>query len=318
MVVNTIVTAAKHVSLPLANILKLKAPIISGLGFSGAVVGGANLIGYGLTAVFETHKLTDLVGCGSFVINAVACAIKSGSWKQGFTSRPMVLNLCVGLWGSRLASYLFYRICQTGEDDRLAPFYRKEGEGRLDPNGAFYPVRLSTFWIIQGLWSWIVSFPVTMANFNPAPSPKLGVPGMMCLGAFLLGFTIEAVSDHQKWVFKSNPANAGQWIESGLWKYSRHPNYFGEMVVWWSILGMALPSLRGPKQLALGIFSPVFITSLLLFLSGVPLLEKKYDARYASNAAYQDYKAQTNLLIPWFPKSLKNDMDVQTSQKKDL
>jgi steroid 5-alpha reductase family enzyme len=122
------------------------------------------------------------------------------------------------------------------------------------------------------------------------------------IGALLwaVGFAVEAASDAQKSAFKNDPAKAGRWIESGLWKYSRHPNYFGEALLWWGLFLVALPSLAG--LLALAAIGPIAITLLLLFVSGVPLLEKSADAKYGGDPAYRDYKRRTSLFVPMPPR----------------
>mmetsp|Transcript_12921 Transcript_12921/g.16997 ORF Transcript_12921/g.16997 Transcript_12921/m.16997 type:complete len:312 (+) Transcript_12921:34-969(+) len=297
-----VMSVSSKVVQPLAEILKATPPTQSGMLFSGGVIGSLNLVGFALTAALETHKLTDLVGAGSFVVSAIACAIKSNSWEF---VRPTVLNACITLWGTRLAGYLFRRVLKVGGDDRLDSFFPEKGEKWFDPQKSFYPVKLSSFWIIQAMWGWLVSAPVTMANFAPqvGRGALLGWHGKLFLGTFMGGFLLESVADQQKWEFKNDPANKGKWIETGVWKYSRHPNYFGEMVVWWSLFGLSLPLLRGPRQVLLGLASPAFTTFLLMKVSGVPMLEEKYDKIYANDEDYSEYKKRTNLLVPWFPKS---------------
>mmetsp|Transcript_18779 Transcript_18779/g.25787 ORF Transcript_18779/g.25787 Transcript_18779/m.25787 type:complete len:324 (+) Transcript_18779:82-1053(+) len=308
------------------SILKLQPHAHGGLLFSGGVIGGLNLAGFAVTAALETHKLTDLVGAGSFVASAVLCARRAAG-PGGVGALPLRAALLAGAgaaWGTRLAGYLFRRVLYVGGDDRLDSFYPEEGEGWFNWEKSFYPVKLSGFWVIQAAWGWLVSAPVTLAIFNAA-SPnagaaqaaaarRLGWGGALSLAAFVGGLLLEWVADQQKWVFKKKEENKGKWIETGVWRYSRHPNYFGETAVWWGLLGLAAPLLRGPGQLALGLASPLFTTLLLTQVSGIPMLEKKYDARYANSAEYQAYKARTNVLIPWFPRPLvKNDVVPQPS-----
>jgi len=193
---------------PVSKILQLKPPAQSGLMLSGGVIGGLNLVGFILTAAFETHKLTDLVGVSSFVASALVCAFKAKSWGA---IRTKVLNICISLWGVRLAGYLFPRVLQVGGDDRLEKFYPEKGERWLDSSKSFYPVGLSMFWSIQALWGWIVSFPITMANFAPRAGPlPLQWHGKLFLGTFIGGLLVESVADYQKWVFKSNPKKQRQ------------------------------------------------------------------------------------------------------------
>ncbi len=112
-----------------------------------------------------------------------------------------------------------------------------------------------------------------------------------------VGLIIETIADVQKIQFKNNPANKGKWIESGIWRYSRHPNYFGEIVVWIGVYIVAATSLPF-VQAAIGLISPLFIIVLLLFVSGIPILEKSADKRWGNDPAYKKYKKRTSLLIP--------------------
>ena len=109
---------------------------------------------------------------------------------------------------------------------------------------------------------------------------------------------IETIADHQKFVFKNK--NPKKFIKSGLWKYSRYPNYFGEMLLWWGLFIMITPYLGGISLLT--IIGPIFITFILLFVSGIPMLEKSYNQKYGKDKEYQEYKRSTSKLIPWFPK----------------
>ncbi|CAN0432763.1 unnamed protein product [Ascophyllum nodosum] len=148
------------------------------------------------------------------------------------------------------------------------------------------------------MWAWVVSLPVTLSNFSPKRAIPMGLGGWACAGLFAAGLAVEAIADYQKFVFKNNPDNKGKFMDTGLWALSRHPNYLGEIGVWWSLLGVALPVLIGPGQVALGLSSPVFITSLILYVSGVPLLERQHDKKYGDDPRYQEYKKNTPLLVP--------------------
>jgi steroid 5-alpha reductase family enzyme len=162
----------------------------SGLAFSAVVVGGLNFVGYSVTALTGTHKITDLVGTGAFVASSILCSWKSHGSFRNMPLRPLAINLAVGVWGVRLASYLFYRILKTGEDDRLKGFFKAEDEAWFDRSKSFFPVNLAGFWIIQSLWAWVVSMPVTMATFSRVHSP-LGLGGGLAVASFAAGFAIE-------------------------------------------------------------------------------------------------------------------------------
>mmetsp|Transcript_57400 Transcript_57400/g.138661 ORF Transcript_57400/g.138661 Transcript_57400/m.138661 type:complete len:231 (-) Transcript_57400:1277-1969(-) len=202
--------------------------------------------------------------------------------------RPIVLTAAVGFWGTRLASFLLYRIIQSPQDKRFDDFFPKPGE---------LPVKLAGFWAVQATWGFVCLLPVTLACRRAAAVAPVGPAFYAAMSAFACGFLCEAIADHQKMNFKAaSDANKERWCDVGLWQYSRHPNYFGEMVVWWSLwaaAGRAVPRWS--------VASPLMVCGLLLFVSGVPLIEKKYDAKYAKNAEYQRYKSSTNLIVPWPP-----------------
>lgn len=177
------------------------------------------------------------------------------------------------------------RILQWGEDRRL---------DKMRDNLA----KLAVFWTLQAVWVWTVSLPVTVVNAsdrNPSITPQDIVGWIM----WLVGMAIEATADQQKLEFKNSPANRGKWCNIGIWKYSRHPNYFGEIFLWWGIFVAATPVLRGAEWLV--ILGPVFLTLLLLFVSGIPLLEASADKRYSSVGDYRIYKLTTSPLVPMPP-----------------
>jgi steroid 5-alpha reductase family enzyme len=235
---------------------------------------------FAFAASLKTDKVTDLSYSLSFVLLSVLLFL-------GHHSFSLSQALCcafVVAWGGRLGAYLLRRIIKIGKDARFD-----------DKRDDF--LKFLSFWILQALVVWVVMLPVTaFLSLSSAGRPKV----VSLIGALLwaAGFGIEAASDAQKYAFKNDPANKGRWIETGLWKYSRHPNYFGETLLWWGIFLFVLPYLSG--ALLLTVAGPVSITLLLLFVSGVPLLEKSADKRYGGVAAYRDYKRRTSvfLLLP--------------------
>ncbi|OAY46540.1 uncharacterized protein LOC110616756 isoform X2 [Manihot esculenta] len=172
--------------------------------------------------------------------------------------RQVVLSLLVVTWGLRLGFFLLMRILQWGEDRRLDKM-----RGNLG--------RLAIFWIFQAedIIGWIM---------------------------WSVGVSIEAAADQQKLKFKNSAENIGKWCTVGLWKCSRHPNYFGEILLWWGIFVASTPVLKGAEWLV--IFGPLFLTLLLFFVSGIPLLEKSADKKFGNMAAYREYKRTTSPLIP--------------------
>lgn len=196
-----------------------------------------------------------------------------------------LLLAVVSLWAVRLGSYLLSRILATKVDHRFD-----------DKRNSF--VKFGTFWLLQATAVWIILLPVTFA---------MGQNGLQINYLFLvvglvvslLGLVYETIADYQKNTFKKK--NPKRLVTSGLWAYSRHPNYFGEVLVWWGIFVMVLPYLRGFNYLV--VFGPVFITLLLLFVSGVNLLEASWKEKYGNEAYYQEYVRQTSLFIPWRKRS---------------
>jgi steroid 5-alpha reductase family enzyme len=153
--------------------------VVTNLRHVGAVIGGCNAIGFLISAVFETHKITDLVGVGSFVAAAMSLTFRNAALVGGLgrqkvlsltvdNARVFLVNAGVVLWGTRLSTYLFHRVLKLGEDTRLHAFYREKGESYLELKRSFYPVKLASFWTIQALWGYICMLPVTLLNSVPA------------------------------------------------------------------------------------------------------------------------------------------------------
>ncbi|EKX52297.1 hypothetical protein GUITHDRAFT_102200 [Guillardia theta CCMP2712] len=252
---------------------------------AGWLVGGMlNFVGFLLTWWTGTHKLTDICGCGAFTVMALQRLLHLSQRPRPPPSNTQLLLIaCVVLWSIRLGGFLFLRILRSPEDKRLASFFPKPGE---------IPIKLAGFWFIQALWSLITMLPIlTACRVNPAKRPTEG--SKLWFLPFLVGFLIEVFADHQKSTFKAMPENKNKFCDQGLWYYSRHPNYFGEIVVWWSLYMASLP--LAPKWT---IVSPLFITFLLLRVSGIPILEASYDKKYGEDVSYQQYKSSTSLLVP--------------------
>ena len=236
--------------------------------------------------MWQTDRFTDI--CYALTFVAVACY---GLSKNAATAPNLILFAMICLWAARLGSFLFVRIYATGVDSRFDAM-------RTD----FW--KLGAFWLLQGVAVWTIMLPSTLffANRVQRICPLAYIPAAL----WLVGLIIETVADQQKYQFITNIANSGKWIDSGLWHYSRHPNYFGEILIWVGIYGYTLFGLNTMQSLV-GLISPAFISLLLIFVSGVPPLEKKADQRWGNNPQYRAYKAKTNLLIPWPPKKRNNN-----------
>lgn len=256
--------------------------ILNDLLLSVLISSGFNLIFYIIAVTLQTDKVTDFTYSLTFIVIAAYQLLSH----TGLTIYNMIPALLTILWALRLGSYLFVRIMRIGHDKRFNEMRSK-------------PLRFAGFWLIQTVTVWVVSIPVVLF-YSLQPVVKALPVSVAGVIIWLAGMGIETVSDIQKYKFKNNPANNGQWIESGLWHYSRHPNFFGEALLWWGAFLYIAPQLSGWSRL--GVIGPLFITLLLRYVSGVPVLERSADTKYGDNQAYRAYKSRTNLLVPWFVK----------------
>lgn len=198
-----------------------------------------------------------------------------------------IISLLTLIWGLRLSGHIYQRLVRSEEDSRYAQ-WRKDWEKTF-----FLRSYLQVF-LLQGLFMFFISLSAITATFTKNFSAPLVILGVI---VWLKGFFFESVADNQLRQFVKNPDSKGHVLQSGLWKYSRHPNYFGEVTQWWGIFLIALSSNN-----YLSLVSPLTITFLILFVSGVPLLEKKYQGR----PEYESYKKRTSVFIPWFPKRVSS------------
>ena len=238
---------------------------------------GINAVFFAFAALLRTDKVTDLSYSLSFVVLTVVLFIRGGT----FSLPHVVTAVLICAWGIRLGAYLFARILKTGVDHRF--------DDMRD-----HPLRFARFWALQALTVWVVMLPA-IRLFSRAESGAVSWVSILGFGLWALGFAIEAASDAQKSAFKKDPANKKRFISSGLWKYSRHPNYLGESLLWWGLFIAAVPLFSGWDFLV--VIGPLYLTLLLLFVSGVPLLEKSADSRYGKDAAYREYKRRTSIFL---------------------
>ncbi len=232
----------------------------------------------------QTEKFFDLTGSLSYISVVLLALLLSPT----IDSRAWLLAGMVMIWAIRLGTFLFRRILAAGEDRRFREI-----------KASF--ARFLLTWTLQGLW---VTFSLAAALAAITAEYRVELGGFAVLGAlvWLLGIAIEGIADWQKSKFRENPENAGKFIRSGLWAWSRHPNYFGEIVLWIGVAIVTLPVLRGWQWLTM--ISPIFIFVLLTRISGVPMLEKRADEKWAGQADYEAYKANTPVLIPLPPKDI--------------
>ncbi len=206
--------------------------------------------------------------------------------QAGTNARELLLAALVLVWGTRLAWHIYRRNRGKTEDFRYAQW-------RTDWGKWFYLRSYLQVYLLQGFLLLLVIAPITVVA-SRAGQPALGWLDVVGLLVWLLGFYFEARGDRELKEFLAVPANKGKVMDQGLWAYTRHPNYFGEVTMWWGIWLISLTSPFG----VWGVVGPLTITGLILFVSGVPMLEKKYK----DNPAYQEYARKTSKFVPWWPK----------------
>lgn len=230
----------------------------------------------------KTEAYFDLTGSITYVSITVAALVLS----DGLDARAWVAAILVAVWAGRLGSFLFRRVRRDGRDGRF---------DTIKTN----PLRFFMTWTLQGLWV-LFTAACALAIITSADREELGWVGYVGIAIWVIGFTIEVVSDQQKSAFKRNRANDGGFITTGLWAWSRHPNYFGEITLWIGMAVLALPILSGWRWVML--ISPVFVIVLLTRISGIPLLEARGMKRWGEDPDYKAYVARTSVLVPLPPK----------------
>lgn len=200
--------------------------------------------------------------------------------------RGKIATAMVAVWAVRLGTFLFTRVKRTGHDDRF---------DKIKIN----PMRFFVVWTIQALWV-ILTAACALVIITGGVDREIGTIGYIGIGMWVIGFFIEVIADAQKTTFKKDPNNKGKFITEGLWSWSRHPNYFGEILLWCGMAVLALPVMSGWQYVAL--ISPVFVFMLLARISGIPQLAAKGKERWGDDPEYQKYLARTSVLIPMPPK----------------
>ena len=244
---------------------------------------GVNWVAFVPASIAGTELYYDLTGSITYVsVTTLALVLASD-----LDARAVIVGAMVLVWSLRLGSFLFRRIRRDGKDGRF-------DEIKTDR------VRFLMSWTLQGLWV-LLTAAAALAIITGTTREPLGVLGFVGIAVWLLGFGIEVVADRQKSAFKQDPSNEGDFIDVGLWAWSRHPNYFGEITLWTGVAIIAVPVLSGWQWAVL--ISPVFVTVLLTRVSGIPLLERRADDRWGGQPDYEQYKQQTPVLVPRPPSS---------------
>ncbi len=278
-----------YIAIPVVILIGLGVALAGGQG--GTKVFGIPLFAFGVGLAYliqwlafipayllKTELFFDLTGSLTYISVALISVLLA----PVVDDRSVLLLAMVLIWATRLGTYLFLRILKTGKDERF---------DELIPS---FPRFLNT-WTLQGLW---VTFTIAaaLAAITTTTRKELGWFALVGFVIWALGFGIEVLADAQKNSFRADPANKGKYIHSGLWAKSRHPNYFGEIVLWIGVAIIAAPVLQGWQWVTM--ISPVFVTLLLTQVSGVPMLEKRADEKWGSQEDYEEYKENTPVLIP--------------------
>ncbi|WP_188043133.1 DUF1295 domain-containing protein [Changpingibacter yushuensis] len=230
-----------------------------------------------------TEQYFDLAGSITYISISLIIVLTV----PDLSTRSIVLGLMVMLWALRLGSFLYLRIKKDGRDSRFDEIKK-------------VPLRFFNVWNIQGLW---VTFTASAAWIAMTSADQVDVDWLFFVGValWIIGVVIEVTADVQKRMWRSRPENKGRFITTGLWAWSQHPNYFGEITLWLGVALVALPNLSGWQYV--GLLSPVFVTILLTKVSGIPLLQKQGEKRWGDEPAYRDYIERTSLLVPLPPRT---------------
>jgi len=231
--------------------------------------------------IVKNNSIVDMGWGLGFVVIAAYTLIASGN----YNSRSIIITALVSVWGLRLFYHILKRNLGKPEDFRYVAMRKAWGKWVI-------PTAFLRVFMLQGILMLIIAYPIVMNNATIKGS--LGALEIIGLVIWIVGFIFEALGDKQLKDFISDKKNKGHIMKNGLWKYTRHPNYFGEATMWWGIFIISLTSDSG----IVGIVSPVVITLLLLYVSGVPMLEK----HYKDNKEFQTYAKYTSIFIPLVPK----------------
>ena len=227
----------------------------------------------------QTERYYDLVG--SLTHLSVVSATLGVAWMTGVATLASVLvAAAVGCWAVRLGTFLFRRVLRAGHDRRFVAIKTS-------------PQRFLVAWTLQGMWVFVTTLAAQVVIASGGPVSAFTAVGLVLFG---VGFAVEVVADRQKSVFRADPANQERFITTGLWAWSRHPNYFGEIVLWTGIWVSGLGVYAGGQWLTA--LSPLFVTFLLTRVSGIPMLQASAEERWGDDPAYRAYVERTPLLLP--------------------
>jgi steroid 5-alpha reductase family enzyme len=256
-------------------------------GYSAIIVCAISTIGIQLLAwipasILKTEKFYDMTG-GFTYIAIVFLSLWTGSQYEAPSVRELIVSILVVIWAIRLSSFLYLRIHRVGKDGRFDELKKT-------------PTRFLVPWIVQGLWVFLTMNVVIVINTQSNSAPPLGIWDFVALIIWVLGFSIEVIADSQKTKFNMIAENKGKWIQDGLWSMSRHPNYFGEILVWTGIAFFGISCFSGLEMISW--ISPIFVYLLLTKISGIPILDRRALEKWGKNPDYLSYRDKTPQLIP--------------------
>lgn len=225
----------------------------------------------------KTERYYDLTGSITYLSVILVAVVLS----DDLDARAVIVALMVAVWAVRLGTFLFRRIRREGRDQRFDEIKTSS-------------IRFLMTWTLQGLWV-LLTAAAALAVITSARRTQIDWVAAGGMVIWAAGFAVEVVADRQKSAFRKDPANQGRFIRSGLWAWSRHPNYFGEITLWTGIAIMAIPILSGWRWAVL--ISPVFVALLITRVSGVPMLEAQADKRWGHEEEYREYQRNTPVLV---------------------
>ncbi|MCP4443143.1 MAG: DUF1295 domain-containing protein [Aureispira sp.] len=226
----------------------------------------------------QSDRLTDLIYSLSFLLASVGTLVI----QQDFSLAKLLLVTMVSLWSIRLGAYLFIRIHFMKSDKRFDQMRKKFSA-------------IAGFWLLQTISIYIIALPVVF--FLNKSIDRLPSLSYLAIGIWAIGWFLESISDYQKFRFRNNPAHKNNFVDVGVWKYLQHPNYLGEILCWVGIWLYTMPYLSGLEWFT--IISPLWIIILLVFISGIPLLQKSSAKRYGHLPKYLNYNKKVAKLIPF-------------------
>jgi len=255
---------------------------ISAVAYSAIICFGIQWVAWVPASYLQTERFYDLTGGFTFISLGVF-TLWAGALHGSAGPRELLVTGLVIVWSLRLSIFLFLRIHHAGKD------------GRFDDLKTS-PVRFLVPWTLQGLWVFITMNVVIVINCQSVESPPLGIWDAIGGALWLAGFAIEVIADNQKSAFNKKPENDGRWIQDGLWSYSRHPNYLGEIMLWTGVGFFGIACFTGFEGASW--VSPIFVYLLLTKISGIPLLDKRGVEKWGADPNYLEYRKRTPAIFP--------------------